>query len=132
MIGDQGGFDAVARIDRAAAYAKRYAAKEACAKALGTGFRQGVYWRDIGVLNRPDNMGERELMRRVLYALGELLTHHGIAPPDGVEGWAAAVVERYAPLGLKKKMLVLSGDWAARSKTVSFAGVCRRPERPLP
>jgi holo-[acyl-carrier protein] synthase len=44
---------AEARIDRAAAYAKRYAAKEACAKALGTGFRQGVYWRDIGVLNRP-------------------------------------------------------------------------------
>jgi holo-[acyl-carrier protein] synthase len=41
------------RSDRAAAYAKRYAAKEACAKALGTGFRQGVYWRDIGVLNRP-------------------------------------------------------------------------------
>ena len=44
---------AEARLDRAAAYAKRYAAKEACAKALGTGFRQGVYWRDIGVLNRP-------------------------------------------------------------------------------
>src|ERR687892_1501669 len=36
----------------AAAYAKRYAAKEACAKALGTGFRRGVYWRDIGVVNR--------------------------------------------------------------------------------
>ena len=43
---------AEARRDRAAAYAKRYAAKEACAKALGTGFRQGVYWRDIGVFNR--------------------------------------------------------------------------------
>jgi holo-[acyl-carrier protein] synthase len=41
------------RADRPAAYAKRYAAKEACAKALGTGFRQGVYWRDIAVLNRP-------------------------------------------------------------------------------
>ncbi len=41
------------RVDRAAAYAKRYAAKEACAKALGTGFRQGVYWRDIGVVNLP-------------------------------------------------------------------------------
>ena len=41
------------RSDRAAAYAKRYAAKEACAKALGTGFRHGVYWRDIGVDNRP-------------------------------------------------------------------------------
>jgi len=32
-------------------YAKRFAAKEACAKALGTGFRQGVFWRDMGVVN---------------------------------------------------------------------------------
>jgi holo-[acyl-carrier protein] synthase len=38
---------------RAATYAKRYAAKEACSKALGTGFRAGVYWRDIGVVNLP-------------------------------------------------------------------------------
>ena len=36
---------------RAATYAKRYAAKEAAAKALGTGFRAGVFWRDIGVVN---------------------------------------------------------------------------------
>ena len=41
------------RYDRAAAYAKRYAAKEACAKALGTGFRRGVFWRDLGVVNLP-------------------------------------------------------------------------------
>jgi holo-[acyl-carrier protein] synthase len=37
--------------DRAASYAKRFAAKEACSKALGTGFRQGVFWRDMGVAN---------------------------------------------------------------------------------
>ena len=37
--------------DRAASYAKRFAAKEACAKALGTGIRRGVYWRDMGVVN---------------------------------------------------------------------------------
>lgn len=36
-----------------ATYAKRYAAKEAGAKALGTGFRRGVFWRDIGVVNLP-------------------------------------------------------------------------------
>ncbi|MBF0562697.1 MAG: holo-ACP synthase [Alphaproteobacteria bacterium] len=36
---------------RASAYAKRFAAKEACAKALGTGFRAGVAWRDLGVVN---------------------------------------------------------------------------------
>jgi holo-[acyl-carrier protein] synthase len=38
---------------RAASYAKRFAAKEACAKALGTGIRQGVFWRDMGVINLP-------------------------------------------------------------------------------
>lgn len=41
------------RKNRAASYAKRYAAKEACSKALGTGFRCGVYWRDLGVVNLP-------------------------------------------------------------------------------
>ena len=39
------------RVTRAASYAKRFAAKEACAKALGTGFRKGVFWRDMGVVN---------------------------------------------------------------------------------
>jgi holo-[acyl-carrier protein] synthase len=37
--------------DRAASYAKRFAAKEACAKALGTGMRRGVFWKDMGVIN---------------------------------------------------------------------------------
>ena len=41
------------RAERAASYAKRFAAKEACAKALGTGLRHGVYWRDMGVVNLP-------------------------------------------------------------------------------
>ena len=41
------------RANRAHSYARRYAAKEALAKALGTGFRQGVFWRDIGVVNLP-------------------------------------------------------------------------------
>ena len=36
-----------------ATYAKRFAAKEACAKALGTGFRQGVFLKDLGVVNLP-------------------------------------------------------------------------------
>ena len=39
------------RKNRAASYAKRFAAKEACSKALGTGFRKGVFWRDMGVVN---------------------------------------------------------------------------------
>ena len=41
------------RAARAASYAKRFAAKEACSKALGTGFRRGTYWRDLGVVNEP-------------------------------------------------------------------------------
>ena len=39
------------RAQRAASYAKRFAAKEACSKALGTGFRKGVFWKDMGVVN---------------------------------------------------------------------------------
>ena len=41
------------RKERAASYAKRFAAKEACAKALGTGLARGVFWRDMGVVNLP-------------------------------------------------------------------------------
>ncbi|MEE9314900.1 MAG: holo-ACP synthase [Rhizobiaceae bacterium] len=41
------------RNQRAASYAKRFAAKEACSKALGTGIAKGVYWRDMGVVNLP-------------------------------------------------------------------------------
>jgi holo-[acyl-carrier protein] synthase len=41
------------RAERSASYAKRFAAKEACAKALGTGLRRGVFWRDMGVVNLP-------------------------------------------------------------------------------
>ncbi len=41
------------RKNRAASYAKRFAAKEACSKALGTGIAYGVFWRDMGVVNMP-------------------------------------------------------------------------------
>ena len=41
------------RAERVASYAKRFAAKEACAKALGTGLKHGVFWRDMGVVNLP-------------------------------------------------------------------------------
>lgn len=41
------------RRNRAASYAKRFAAKEACSKALGTGLAQGVFWKDMGVVNLP-------------------------------------------------------------------------------
>jgi len=58
--------------DRAASYAKRFAAKEACAKALGTGMRGAVYWRDMGVVNLPSGQptmaltgGAAERLRRL-------------------------------------------------------------------
>jgi holo-[acyl-carrier protein] synthase len=44
---------AESRAGRFATYAKRFAAKEACAKALGSGLAQGVFWRDMGVVNLP-------------------------------------------------------------------------------
>ena len=43
---------AESKANRAATYAKRFAAKEACAKALGTGIKRGVFWRDMGVVNQ--------------------------------------------------------------------------------
>ena len=60
------------RAGRAASYAKRFAAKEACAKALGTGFRQGVFWRDMGVVNLPSGRPTLELTGGALQALAEL------------------------------------------------------------
>ena len=49
------------RVHQAETYAKRFAAKEACAKALGTGMRAGVFWRDMGVVNLPSGRPTLEL-----------------------------------------------------------------------
>jgi holo-[acyl-carrier protein] synthase len=69
-------------VNPAAAYAKRYAAKEACAKALGTGFRQGVYWRDIGVVNRRSGMPILELQHGAAARLAALTPHGMVAKID--------------------------------------------------
>jgi holo-[acyl-carrier protein] synthase len=60
------------RAGRAASYAKRFAAKEACAKALGTGFRQGVFWRDMGVVNLPSGRPTLQLTGGAARALDRL------------------------------------------------------------
>jgi holo-[acyl-carrier protein] synthase len=60
------------RAMRAASDAKRFAAKEACAKALGTGFRQGVFWRDMGVVNLPSGRPTLELTGGAARALARL------------------------------------------------------------
>ena len=49
------------RARRAETYAKRFAAKEACAKPLGTGLRAGVFWRDMGVVNLPSGRPTMQL-----------------------------------------------------------------------
>ncbi len=61
------------RAMRAASYAKRFAAKEACAKALGTGVpRRGVHWRDLGVVNLPSGKPTMELSNGAARRLAEL------------------------------------------------------------
>lgn len=67
------------RADRAASYAKRFAAKEACSKALGTGFAGGVFWRDMGVTNLPSGRPTMELTGGAAEQLARLL-------PPGFEG----------------------------------------------
>lgn len=70
------------RKQRAASYAKRFAAKEACAKALGTGLARGVFWRDMGVVNLPGGKptmkltgGAAERLRQLTPAGHEPVVH---------------------------------------------------------
>jgi len=73
----------------AATYAKRFAAKEACSKALGTGIRQGVWWRDMGVVNLP-----------------------GGRPTMQLTGGALARLQALVPAGLEPRIdLSITDDW---------------------
>jgi len=67
-----------ARRNRVESYAKRFAAKEACSKALGTGFRRGVYWRDMGVVNIAGGKPTMSLTGGARRRLDELI-------PEGME-----------------------------------------------
>ena len=60
------------RKNRVETYAKRFAAKEACSKALGTGIRQGVWWRDMGVINLPGGRPTMKLTGGALRRLQQL------------------------------------------------------------
>ena len=59
--------------DAASSYAKRFAAKEACAKALGTGMRRGVFWRDMGVVNMRSGQPTMALTNGALDRLNEMV-----------------------------------------------------------
>jgi holo-[acyl-carrier protein] synthase len=76
-------------ITRLGTYAKRFAAKEACSKALGTGFRAGVFWRDMGVVNLPS--GQPTLV----LAGGAALRLARITPPGMVAALALTMTDEY-------------------------------------
>jgi holo-[acyl-carrier protein] synthase len=61
------------RANRAASYAKRFAAKEACSKALGTGIAQGVFWKDMGVVNLPSGKPTMKLTGGAADVLNSML-----------------------------------------------------------
>ncbi len=67
------------RANRAASYAKRFAAKEACSKALGTGFRAGIFWKDMGVVNLPSGKPTMALTGGALERL-KAITPPGMVP----------------------------------------------------
>ena len=74
---------------RAASYAKRFAAKEACAKALGTGFRRGVFFADIGVVNLPTGQPTLALTGGAAAQLARLL------PPGRVAFLHLSLTDEY-------------------------------------
>jgi len=74
---------------RAASYAKRFAAKEACAKALGTGFSRGVFLRDIGVVNRPGGQPTLHLTG------GALARLEAITPPGHTARIDVSLTDEY-------------------------------------
>ena len=89
------------RRQRAASYAKRFAAKEACSKALGTGFRRGVFWRDMGVINLPSGR-----------------------PTLHLTGGAAEQLRRITPAGFSARIdLTLTDDYPLAQAIVIISGV---------
>ena len=92
---------------RAASYAKRFAAKEACAKALGTGLSQGVYWRDMGVVNLPSGR-----------------------PTLRLTGGAAKVLKEMTPEGYEVRIdLTLTDDFPLAAAIVIISGLPEKGDR---
>jgi holo-[acyl-carrier protein] synthase len=84
-----------------ATYAKRFAAKEACSKALGTGIRCGVWWRDMGVVNLPSGQ-----------------------PSITLTGGALKRLETLAPAGMEARIdLSMTDDWPLAQAFVIISAV---------
>ena len=93
------------RADRVGSYAKRFAAKEACSKALGTGFRRGVFWRDMGVVNL-----------------------RGGKPTMALTGGAAARLAEITPAGMRAQIDVsLTDEYPIAQAIVSISAVPASP-----
>ncbi len=89
------------RRNRIDTYAKRFAAKEACSKALGTGFRRGVFWRDLGVVNLASG---RPTMR--------------------LTGGALARLEAMTPKGYEARIdVTLTDEWPTAQALVIISAV---------
>ena len=90
---------AAGRADKAGTLAKRFAAKEACAKALGTGMAWGVYWRDLGVVNLPSGKPTMRLTNGAAKALARLVPEghephiHLTITDDGGMAQAFVIIE---------------------------------------
>ena len=79
------------RKQRAASYAKRFAAKEACAKALGTGLSHGVFWKDMGVANHPSGKPTMRLTGGAKARLDEMT-------PEGLKAFVHLTITDDFPL----------------------------------
>lgn len=89
------------RAQRIATYAKRFAAKEACAKALGTGLRAGVFWRDMGVVNQRSG---RPTMRLTGGALARL---RAITPPGHLARIDLTITDEWP---IAQALVIISAD----------------------
>ena len=97
------------RRNRAASYAKRFAAKEACAKALGTGFRDGVFMRDLGVVNLSSGR-----------------------PTMVLTGSALLQLERITPADCDARIdLTITDDFPLAQAIVIISAVPRAPDLPV-
>jgi holo-[acyl-carrier protein] synthase len=81
------------RKNRVETYAKRFAAKEACSKALGTGIRGGVWWRDMGVVNLPGGKPTMKLTGGALKRLQSLT-------PEGFEAQIDLTITDEGPMAV--------------------------------
>lgn len=96
-----------ARANRIESYAKRFAAKEACSKALGTGFRDSVFWRDMGVVNLPSGR-----------------------PTMALTGGALARLRAITPAGMDARIdITLTDEPPLASAVVMITSVPAAPDR---